>query len=79
LAFLESGRCGKIEIQKALRVQSALRAERFKKSFNRKIFFAEIRKGLRRTNPKVPYNIFGSTNLVVVLPFCRLLYLNLRG
>ena len=79
LAFLDSGKCGKIETQKALLVQSAFRAERFKKSFNRKIFFAEIRNGLRSTKPTVPYDICVSVNLVVVRPFCLLLYLNLRG
>ena len=41
--------------QKDRRVMSDLRADFFKKSFNLKIFFAEIRNGRVKTSPAVPY------------------------
>lgn len=54
LGFLETGRCGKTETQKALLVMSVLREDLFKNSFSRKIFFAEMRRGRRRTRAAVP-------------------------
>jgi len=53
--------------------------ERFKKSFNLKIRFAEIRKGLKITNAVDPYAILGVLGLGAERNFCLVLYLNFLG
>ena len=77
--FLDMGRCGKIETQKALRVTSERRAERFKKSFIRNIRFADIRRGRVITKPTLPYLREGEDGTVAERTFWRVLNLNFLG
>ena len=52
--FLESGKWGKTETQNARLVISDFRDDRFRNSFSRKIFLAEIRRGRSIAKPVVP-------------------------
>ena len=54
LGLRDRGRWGNIATQKDRFVQSDFREDRLRKSFSRKIRFAEIRKGFNRTSAKFP-------------------------
>ena len=79
LGFLETGRWGKTETQNDRRVISDLREDFFRKSFNRKIFFAEIRRGRKRTNAAEPYENRNGEGVEAERLFWRDLNVNLRG
>ncbi len=54
LGLRERGRWGNIATQNDRLVQSDLREDLFKKSFNLKILLADIRKGFSNISPKFP-------------------------
>ena len=79
LGFFEIGRWGNADTQNALFVISDFREDLFKNSFKRKIFLAEIRKGLKSMRAAVPYENFSGEGVCADRPFWRDLNLNLRG